>query len=58
MATLTLLSFSWISNFVRIGTLVMVVHDSSDILLEVSAVVVLALVRVLILMGMWCCIVS
>lgn len=36
----------------------MVVHDSSDILLEVSAVVVLALVRVLILMGMWCCIVS
>lgn len=34
MATLTLLSFSWISNFVRIGTLVMVVHDSSDILLE------------------------
>lgn len=58
MATLTLLSFSWISNFVRIGTLVMVVHDSSDILLEVSAVTVLALVRVLILMGMWCCIVS
>lgn len=52
MATLTLLSFSWISNFVRIGTLVMVVHDSSDILLEVSAVAVLALVRVLILMGM------
>lgn len=35
-ATLTLLSFSWISNFIRIGTLVMAVHDCSDILLEVS----------------------
>lgn len=36
----------------------MVVHDSSDIVLEVSAVAILAVVRVLILMGMWCCIVS
>lgn len=35
-ATLTLLSFSWISNYIRIGTLVMAVHDCSDILLEVS----------------------
>ncbi|KAM9375390.1 ceramide synthase 2 isoform 2-T7 [Pholidichthys leucotaenia] len=34
MATLTLLSFSWISNYIRIGTLVMAIHDSSDILLE------------------------
>ncbi|PWA14249.1 hypothetical protein CCH79_00012252, partial [Gambusia affinis] len=34
VATLTLLSFSWISNYIRIGTLVMAVHDSSDILLE------------------------
>ncbi|KAM9853896.1 ceramide synthase 2 [Aulostomus maculatus] len=33
-ATLTLLSFSWISNYIRIGTLVMAVHDSADILLE------------------------
>uniref|UniRef100_A0A674MIP5 Ceramide synthase 3b n=1 Tax=Takifugu rubripes TaxID=31033 RepID=A0A674MIP5_TAKRU len=33
-ATLTLLSFSWISNYIRIGTLVMAVHDCSDILLE------------------------
>ncbi len=38
IATLTLLSFSWISNYIRIGTLVMVVHDSADILLEVRAV--------------------
>ena len=35
-ATLILLSFSWISNYIRIGTLVMAVHDCSDILLEVS----------------------
>lgn len=34
IATLTLLSFSWISNYIRIGTLVMALHDSSDILLE------------------------
>lgn len=34
IATLTLLSFSWISNYIRVGTLVMVVHDSADILLE------------------------
>ncbi|XP_014902430.1 ceramide synthase 2 isoform X2 [Poecilia latipinna] len=34
VATMTLLSFSWISNYIRIGTLVMAVHDSSDILLE------------------------
>ncbi|XP_070828573.1 ceramide synthase 2 [Chaetodon trifascialis] len=33
-ATLILLSFSWISNFIRIGTIVMALHDSSDILLE------------------------
>ncbi|XP_068169675.1 ceramide synthase 2 [Antennarius striatus] len=33
-ATLTLLSFSWISNYIRIGTLVMAIHDCSDILLE------------------------
>ncbi|KAG8012624.1 High affinity choline transporter 1 [Nibea albiflora] len=34
IATLTLLSFSWISNYIRIGTLVMLLHDSTDILLE------------------------
>lgn len=36
-ATLTLLSFSWISNYIRIGTIVMALHDCADILLEVSA---------------------
>ncbi|XP_071393781.1 ceramide synthase 2-like [Centroberyx affinis] len=34
IATLTLLGFSWTSNYIRIGTLVMAVHDSADILLE------------------------
>ncbi|XP_026221549.1 ceramide synthase 3b isoform X2 [Anabas testudineus] len=34
IATMTLLSFSWISNYIRIGTLVMAVHDFADIPLE------------------------
>ncbi|XP_026234480.1 ceramide synthase 2 [Anabas testudineus] len=34
LATLTLLSFSWCVNYIRIGTLVMLVHDASDVLLE------------------------
>ncbi|KAG7271065.1 hypothetical protein CRUP_037964 [Coryphaenoides rupestris] len=34
IATLTLLAFSWASNYIRIGTLVMATHDSADILLE------------------------
>ncbi|XP_047451272.1 ceramide synthase 2 [Mugil cephalus] len=38
VATLTLLSFSWISNYIRIGTLVMAIHDSTDILLEAAKV--------------------
>uniref|UniRef100_A0A3Q3WQH5 Uncharacterized protein n=1 Tax=Mola mola TaxID=94237 RepID=A0A3Q3WQH5_MOLML len=33
-ATLILLSFSWCVNYIRIGTLVMFVHDASDVLLE------------------------
>ncbi|XP_039529069.1 ceramide synthase 2 [Pimephales promelas] len=33
-ATLTLLAFSWCANYIRVGTLVMLIHDSSDILLE------------------------
>lgn len=37
-ATLTLLSFSWISNYIRIGTIVMAIHDCSDILLEAAKV--------------------
>ncbi|XP_074479818.1 ceramide synthase 2 [Sebastes fasciatus] len=34
LATLLLLSFSWCVNYIRIGTLVMIVHDASDVLLE------------------------
>uniref|UniRef100_A0A667WZK7 Ceramide synthase 3 n=1 Tax=Myripristis murdjan TaxID=586833 RepID=A0A667WZK7_9TELE len=34
LATLVLLGFSWCVNYIRIGTLVMLVHDASDVLLE------------------------
>uniref|UniRef100_W5N4X9 Ceramide synthase 3b n=1 Tax=Lepisosteus oculatus TaxID=7918 RepID=W5N4X9_LEPOC len=34
LATLLLLGFSWFANYIRIGTLVMVTHDASDVLLE------------------------
>lgn len=36
IATIFLLGFSYCSNYVRVGTLVMLVHDSSDFLLEVK----------------------
>lgn len=35
VATIILLSFSWFANYVRAGTLIMALHDSSDSLLEV-----------------------
>ncbi|XP_076150242.1 ceramide synthase 2-like isoform X2 [Alosa pseudoharengus] len=34
IATIFLLGFSYCSNYIRVGTLVMLVHDSSDFLLE------------------------
>lgn len=36
IATIFLIGFSYCANFVRVGTFVMLVHDSSDFLLEVK----------------------
>lgn len=36
IATIFLIGFSYCTNFVRVGTFVMMVHDSSDFLLEVK----------------------
>lgn len=36
IATISLLSFSWICNLHRVGTLILVVHDSADFILDVS----------------------
>lgn len=35
LAALSLMSFSWCANYIRSGTLVMIVHDVADIWLEV-----------------------
>ena len=36
VATIGLLSFSWVSNWVRAGSLVLLVHDAADSWLSVS----------------------
>ena len=39
VATIALLYFSWIMNFVRIGTLVLIVHDVADVPMAVCGFV-------------------
>ncbi|VDO92045.1 unnamed protein product [Soboliphyme baturini] len=39
ITTVLLLSFSWASNFVRVGTLVLIVHDAADFWLEVKKII-------------------
>uniref|UniRef100_A0A3B4Z7K5 Ceramide synthase 2-like n=1 Tax=Stegastes partitus TaxID=144197 RepID=A0A3B4Z7K5_9TELE len=34
VATIALISFSWLVNYIRAGTLIMLVHDASDYLME------------------------
>ncbi|XP_053561466.1 ceramide synthase 2 [Bombina bombina] len=34
VATIILISFSWCANYIRVGTLIMAVHDASDFFLE------------------------
>ena len=36
IATIALLSFSWVCNLHRIGTLVLLLHDCADIFVEVT----------------------
>ena len=37
IATLLLMTFSWSANFVRVGSLVLVIHDAVDYWLEVRS---------------------
>ena len=38
IATISLINFSWVLNMVRAGMLVLVLHDSADVLLEIAKV--------------------
>jgi len=41
IATITLMAMSWSANMIRVGTLVLCVHDAVDYMLEVFVSVVL-----------------
>lgn len=56
IVTISLMSLSWSNNFVRIGTLVLVVHDAVDYWLEVSAevkVMSIFIILIIIVMRTW-----
>jgi sphingoid base N-palmitoyltransferase len=38
LVTMALITLSWVTNFVRMGTLVMLIHDISDVPLEIAKV--------------------
>lgn len=35
LATISLITFSYVNNMARVGTLVMCLHDAADVLIEV-----------------------
>ena len=39
ITTILLMGLSWTCNLIRVGTLVLVIHDCADILLEVSKII-------------------
>ena len=39
ITTISLMGFSWTCNLTRVGTLVLVIHDVADILLEVGVLI-------------------
>lgn len=43
LATILLVTFSYVNNMVRVGSLVMCLHDAADVLMEVSPPVCLYL---------------
>ncbi|XP_072041936.1 ceramide synthase 6-like [Amphiura filiformis] len=47
ISTLSLLGFSWVCNFTRIGCLVLIIHDASDIFLETAKMANYAKVHIL-----------
>ncbi|CAL8148045.1 unnamed protein product [Orchesella dallaii] len=36
LTTISLMGFSWVCNFIRIGTLILIIHDCADVFLEAA----------------------